>query len=119
MPAKIERAISVETMVFMAVSPSLWAVRPTPLSFVTATGRLQRVLPPRCDAEHRDGSDTDEQREPFELAPMASRWLRVGDIFGRSEGEDPSLFYLENPQHVMVWFFWKHLATGAWIAQHH
>lgn len=57
----------------------------------------------------------------LELEPMASRWVRLADLF---PGLDPAapelpgaLFWLENPQHVMMYFLWR--AGNVWLCQHH
>ena len=64
-----------------------------------------------------------EIRHPFSLGPMESVWGRVSDFFPQGVGNErdfePGLFYLENPQHVMVWFFWHHDVADSWIANHH
>lgn len=63
------------------------------------------------------------ERARLEIGPMAARWMKLSDLFpGLSvppEGLSPALFWLENPQHVMLYFFWQHDRTGHWIAQHH
>jgi bacterioferritin-associated ferredoxin len=56
------------------------------------------------------------------LEPMASRWVRLGELFPEMEegGElSPGLFWLENPQHVMVYFFWHIEGANVWMGQHH
>ena len=62
------------------------------------------------------------ERVPLKIAPMAARWMKLADLFPDltvpPEGL-PALFWLENPQHIMLYFFWQHDATGHWIAQHH
>jgi bacterioferritin-associated ferredoxin len=59
----------------------------------------------------------------FSLPPKHSRWIRVSDLFSH-EPFDPvefreSLFYFENPQHVMMWFFWHAESANCWVGQHH
>ncbi len=57
------------------------------------------------------------------LDPMASRWVKLADLFPGLDpaGTDlsPGLFWLENPQHVMVYFFWHIEASNVWMGQHH
>jgi bacterioferritin-associated ferredoxin len=57
------------------------------------------------------------------VAPMASRWVKLESLFPdldlpaaeRANG----LFWLENPQHVMVYFFWFNERSRTWLGQHH
>lgn len=63
-------------------------------------------------------------KAPFALGPRASRWCLLADLFPEGELGDPAdfepgLFYLDNPQHVMVWFFWRHTTANVWIGNHH
>ena len=57
------------------------------------------------------------------LAPMASRWIKLADLFPAHDSTrpvlSPALFWLDNPQHVMVYFFWHIQASNLWMAQHH
>jgi bacterioferritin-associated ferredoxin len=57
------------------------------------------------------------------LDPMASRWVKLADLFPgldpTASDLSPGLFWLENPQHVMVYFFWHIEAPNIWMAQHH
>lgn len=57
------------------------------------------------------------------LEPMASRWVKLADLFPDLDPArpdlSPGLFWLENPQHVMVYFFWHIEAPNVWMAQHH
>lgn len=59
----------------------------------------------------------------LELEPMASRWVKLGDLFPGLDMTradlSPGLFWMENPQHVMVYFFWHIEGAGVWMAQHH
>ncbi len=57
------------------------------------------------------------------LEPMASRWVKLAELFPELDAAradlSPGLFWLENPQHVMVYFFWHIEAANVWMAQHH
>lgn len=57
------------------------------------------------------------------LEPMASRWVKLEELFPGLDQKapelSPALFWLENPQHVMVYFFWRLEAGNVWMAQHH
>ena len=57
------------------------------------------------------------------LEPMVSRWMKLADLFPELDAAradlSPGLFWLENPQHVMVYFFWHIEAPNVWMAQHH
>ncbi len=57
------------------------------------------------------------------LEPMASRWIKLADLFPALDPAradlSPGLFWLENPQHVMVYFFWHIEGPDVWMAQHH
>lgn len=57
------------------------------------------------------------------LAPMASAWLKLADLFpdldASATERSPALFWLENPQHVMVYFFWFNETSHSWMGQHH
>jgi bacterioferritin-associated ferredoxin len=57
------------------------------------------------------------------LPPMASRWVELASLFPGLDATradlSPGLFWLENPQHVMVYFFWHIQAANLWMAQHH
>jgi hypothetical protein len=60
----------------------------------------------------------------FFLPPLCSKWTRIEDIFGSvkvgCKGDfEPGLFYLNSPQHVMVWFFWNHTRANTWVGNHH
>lgn len=53
---------------------------------------------------------------------MGGLWKKVEDLFpdlskGASHG--PGHFWLENPQPLMVYFFWKNEAFNTWMGQHH
>jgi len=54
---------------------------------------------------------------------MGARWLRLADLFPSAqitaEKDAPGLFWLENPQHVMVYFFWMNETAKTWMGQHH
>jgi bacterioferritin-associated ferredoxin len=57
------------------------------------------------------------------VPPMANRWIKLEELFPsldvpaaeRAHG----LFWLENPQHVMVYFFWFNERARTWMGQHH
>ncbi len=57
------------------------------------------------------------------VEPMASRWVKLADLFPGLDPArpdlSPGLFWLDNPQHVMVYFFWRIDASNVWMAQHH
>ena len=58
------------------------------------------------------------------VGAMASRWLKLEDLFPElaevpTEKRSPALFWLENPQHVMLYFYWFHEASRTWMGQHH
>jgi len=58
------------------------------------------------------------------LPAMASCWIKLEDLFGAenlpaAEERSPALFWLENPQHVMVYFFWFNESSNTWMGQHH
>lgn len=58
------------------------------------------------------------------LPPMASKWIALEDLFGAGNlppesQRSPALFWLENPQHVMVYFFWFNQSANSWMGQHH
>jgi len=58
------------------------------------------------------------------VEPMGSRWLKLADLFPDLDTipvaeRSPALFALENPQHVMVYFYWFNEAARTWMGQHH
>lgn len=59
----------------------------------------------------------------LELGPMETIWQPILKFFPEVnpaiENLDPALFFLDNPQHVMVWFFWYSDLHHTWIANHH
>ncbi len=59
----------------------------------------------------------------FRLGPMETVWRPVLGFFPEVDAArqplDPALFFLDNPQHVMVWFFWQSDVHHTWIANHH
>lgn len=63
-----------------------------------------------------------ELRGTIHLPPRGSQWTSIKDFFPdatiRPEDFEPGLFYLENPQHVMTWFFWHNTQADAWIGNH-
>jgi bacterioferritin-associated ferredoxin len=54
---------------------------------------------------------------------MGARWMRLADLFPAAKTaapeRTPALFWLENPQHVMVYFFWMNETAKTWMGQHH
>lgn len=74
----------------------------TAVSFKTASGRYDTHL---------------------KLGPMETLWQPILQFFPEIdpavEKLDPALFFLDNPQHVMVWFFWHSDLHQTWIANHH
>jgi len=63
-------------------------------------------------------------RAPFKLPPMASRWLRVDSLFPElaeipPAERSPAVFWLESPQHFMLYFFWFDENSRTWMGQHH
>lgn len=63
------------------------------------------------------------QKARLKVPAMGALWMKLADLFPGlavpPEGLSPAIVWLENPQHVMLYFFWQHTATGHWIAQHH
>jgi bacterioferritin-associated ferredoxin len=59
----------------------------------------------------------------IQVGPMASLWVKFSDLFPDldvpPDERSPALFWLENPQHVMVYFFWFNEAASSWMGQHH
>lgn len=60
----------------------------------------------------------------LELGPMAATWVKLESLFPEVasisvEQRSPALFWLENPQHVMAYFFWYNAKSRAWMGQHH
>jgi bacterioferritin-associated ferredoxin len=60
----------------------------------------------------------------IDLAPMAATWVKLEDLFPETQSMTPSalspaLFWLENPQHIMVYFFWHNVDFNSWMGQHH
>jgi bacterioferritin-associated ferredoxin len=56
------------------------------------------------------------------LGPMETVWRPILEFFPGVDAEkalDPALFFLDNPQHTMVWFFWYSDLHHTWIANHH
>jgi bacterioferritin-associated ferredoxin len=57
------------------------------------------------------------------LGPLESRWVKLAYLFPGLDATradlTPGLFWLENPQHVMVYFFWHIAGPNVWMAQHH
>jgi hypothetical protein len=57
------------------------------------------------------------------LAPMETVWRPLLEFFPEvdpaAQDLDPALFFLDNPQHTMVWFFWQSDVHHTWIANHH
>lgn len=60
---------------------------------------------------------------PLHVAPMASLWVKLEDFFPELDipesQRSPALLWLDNPQHVMVYFFWYHRRDRTWMGQHH
>lgn len=59
-----------------------------------------------------------------ELGPMAAAWLKLADLFPEVASvpvaeRSPALLWLENPQHIMVYFYWFNAANATWMGQHH
>jgi bacterioferritin-associated ferredoxin len=60
----------------------------------------------------------------LKIPAMGSRWVKLEDIFSGDgfvdvRSGEPGLFWLENPQHVMVYFFWYSPSSRTWMGQHH
>jgi hypothetical protein len=60
----------------------------------------------------------------IDLAPMAAAWVKLEDLFPETQSMTPSvlspaLFWLDNPQHIMVYFFWHNVDFNSWMGQHH
>jgi bacterioferritin-associated ferredoxin len=58
------------------------------------------------------------------LDPMASTWIKLEDLFPAISAippaqRSPALLWLENPQHVMLYFYWFNEASKTWMGQHH
>jgi hypothetical protein len=58
------------------------------------------------------------------VEPMAALWVKLESLFEELPGvpeadRSPGLFWLENPQHVMVYFFWFNRGPKTWMGQHH
>jgi len=60
---------------------------------------------------------------PLQVPAMASIWVEIGELFPglglSNEERRGALFWLDNSQHVMVYFFWFHEEFRTWMAQHH
>ena len=55
---------------------------------------------------------------------MGAAWLKLEDLFPEvahipAEKRSPALFWLENPQHVMLYFYWFNEVSRTWMGQHH
>lgn len=79
-------------------------------------------LPYHANAVLKGGSR--EIKSAFSLPPFGSRWSRIGDLFdpnalGDPQDFEPGLFFLDCPQHIMIWFFWHNISTKTWIGNHH
>jgi hypothetical protein len=60
----------------------------------------------------------------LQLTPMAAKWLKLEELFPAiatlpPAQRSPALMWLENPQHVMVYFYWFNEASKTWMGQHH
>lgn len=60
----------------------------------------------------------------FELGPMASKWIKLETLFPEvaeipAAERSPALLWLENPQHIMVYFYWFNEVSKTWMGQHH
>lgn len=58
------------------------------------------------------------------VGPMSSAWLKLEDLFPGlvsvpADQRSPALFWLDNPQHVMLYFYWFNAASRTWMGQHH
>ena len=58
------------------------------------------------------------------IRPMAATWLKLETLFPElaevpAEKRSPALFWLENPQHIMLYFYWFNEASHTWMGQHH
>jgi bacterioferritin-associated ferredoxin len=79
-------------------------------------------LPYETDAFVKIGGE--QLRAHLAVGPMSSVWLKLDDLFPDfaavpADKRSPALFWLENPQHVMLYFFWFNAASGTWMGQHH
>jgi bacterioferritin-associated ferredoxin len=68
-------------------------------------------------------TDTARYETDLRLGPMETVWKPILDFFPgvdfTGQSLDPALFFLDNPQHTMVWFFWHSDLHQTWIANHH
>ena len=99
----------------------------------TAELPLQPAVPP---TESRPARTTAAPlpEDPFLEALRFAQWrhnlqrfastVKLEDLFPElaevpAEKRSPALFWLENPQHVMLYFYWFHEASRTWMGQHH
>jgi bacterioferritin-associated ferredoxin len=84
---------------------------------------ISNCQPKRYETEYRLQSGGTTLEGKLALEPMSSRWVRLADLFPGLDATrrdlSPGLFWLENPQHVMVYFFWHIEEAGVWMGQHH
>lgn len=84
---------------------------------------ISNCQPKRYESEYHLQAGGTTWSGSIALEPMASRWVKLADLFpGLDPGRadlSPGLFWLENPQHVMVYFFWHIGGPDVWMAQHH
>lgn len=77
--------------------------------------------PYRSEAAVQFGSRVFRTR--LDLPPMANRWVRLEDLFPSLDvppaERSPGVFWLEDPQHIMVYFFWYNEGVHTWSGQHH
>lgn len=65
-----------------------------------------------------------EMKADIRLGPMAATWVRLDELFPETRSMSaellsPALFWLENPKHIMVYFFWQNTEAKTWMGQHH
>ncbi len=59
----------------------------------------------------------------IDLPALASAWIEVRALFGivepATQGDGNALLWFDSNQRLMVWCFWRKVAEGLWLVQHH
>ncbi len=85
---------------------------------------LANCQPLQYDTEVHTKVNGQKFTEKLSIPPMGAAWVKLDDLFPEvaqipAEKRSPSLLWLENPQHVMVYFYWFNEVSRTWMGQHH
>ena len=85
---------------------------------------LANCQPLQYDTEVHAKVDGRKFTAKLSIPPMGAAWLKLEDLFPEvaqipAEKRSPALFWLENPQHVMLYFYWFNEVSRTWMGQHH